>query len=313
MPPPSGGVSVHLQRLLFKIQNHPSLTLAVFDGKQMKLFLDKEASAGFFLMLIYFFQARIIHIHLSHPIKLLIALLGKLSGKRVLYTVHNQRDLKSFSNRMMIKLAYKTIFVADPGVLPLNGMIIPAYLHPPKTSLLPMELREELQKYSKVIVSLSTFSGKVNTQEDIYGFDVILEAIRASSFRNDTIIILVDANGKLRKVYSNRISELEKEKGVRILYYDKEINFPDLLSKSAVFIRATRSDGDAVSVREALYLGIPVIASDCVERPAGCILFKSGDVVDLTKKIPEALHKRSGLHYKQADFAEVLIELYKGI
>ncbi len=313
MPPPSGGVSVHLQRLLYKIQSHPSLTLAVFDGKQMKLFLNKEAATGFFSLLMYFFQARIIHIHLSHPIKLLIALLGKLSGKRVLYTIHNQRDLKSFSNRMMIKLSYKTIFVADPGVLPLNGMIIPAYLHPPKTSLLPEKLREELQKYSKVIVSLSTLSGKVNTQDDIYGFDIILEAISISSFRNDTIIVLVDTNGKLGKAYSNRISELEKEKGVRILYYDKEINFPDLLSKSAVFIRATRSDGDAVSVREALYLGIPVIASDCVERPEGCILFKSGEAVDLTKKIPEALHKRSGLHYKQADFAEVLIELYKGI
>jgi glycosyltransferase involved in cell wall biosynthesis len=279
----------------------------------MKLFLNKEKTAGFFSLLIYFFQARIIHIHFSHPIKLLIAVLGKLSGKKVLYTIHNQRDLKSFANRMMMKLAYKTIFVADPGVLPLNGIIIPAYIHPPKTALLPDDLREELQKYSKAIVSLSTFSGKVNTQEDLYGFDIILDAISASSLRNDTIIILVDAKGKLRSKYSKRISELEKEKGVRILYYDKEINFPDLLSKSAVFIRATRSDGDAVSVREALYLGIPVIASDCVERPAGCILFKSGEAGDLAKKIPEALYKRSGLHYKQAEFAEVLIELYKGI
>ena len=214
---------------------------------------------------------------------------------------------------MMIRLAYKTIFVADPGVLPINGIIIPAYIHSPKTSLLPDDLREELKKYNKVIVSQNSFSGKGKVEEDIYGFDIILDAINEATLRPDTILVLVDTNGVLRNRYYNRISELEKDKGIRILYYTHEINFPDLLVKSTVFIRATRSDGDAVSIREALNFGIPVLASDCVQRPVGCILFKSEDAKDLAKKIPDALHKGSGLHYKQSDYAEVLKELYNSI
>ena len=239
MPPPFGGVSVHLQRLLQKIQNNSSLTAGVFDGRRMKLFLNKDLTVGFLEMFRYFFQARIIHIHLSHPVKLLIAVLGKLAGKKVLYTFHNQRKLKSFSSKIMIRLAYKTIFVADPGVLPINGIIIPAYIPSPKTSLLPDDLREELKKYDKVIVSQNSFSGKRKIVEDIYGFDIILDAIKEATLRPDTILVLVDAKGVLLNRYSTRISELKKEKGIHILYYTKEINFPDLLVKSNVFIRAT--------------------------------------------------------------------------
>jgi hypothetical protein len=38
-----------------------------------------------------------------------------------------------------------------------------------------------------------------------------------------------------------------------------------------VYLRTTRTDGDAVSVREALDAGVPVIASDVVKRPVGVL------------------------------------------
>jgi glycosyltransferase involved in cell wall biosynthesis len=47
---------------------------------------------------------------------------------------------------------------------------------------------------------------------------------------------------------------------------------------SDIFLRPTRSDGDANSIREALYLGVPVIASDCVERPDQVLTFRTGDI-----------------------------------
>lgn len=49
-----------------------------------------------------------------------------------------------------------------------------------------------------------------------------------------------------------------------------------------VFVRTTLYDGDASSVREALALGVPVVASRTDFRPAGPTLFTPGD--------PEALH-----------------------
>jgi glycosyltransferase involved in cell wall biosynthesis len=41
------------------------------------------------------------------------------------------------------------------------------------------------------------------------------------------------------------------------------------LRLGAIFLRPTLTDGDAVSIREALAAGVPVLASDVVRRPAG--------------------------------------------
>ena len=40
-----------------------------------------------------------------------------------------------------------------------------------------------------------------------------------------------------------------------------------MLRLTDVLLKPTNTDGDAISVREALYLGVPVVASDVVERP----------------------------------------------
>jgi hypothetical protein len=43
------------------------------------------------------------------------------------------------------------------------------------------------------------------------------------------------------------------------------------LGPNTIYIRPTRSDGDAVSLREALALGVPAIATDVVRRPDGVL------------------------------------------
>ena len=50
-------------------------------------------------------------------------------------------------------------------------------------------------------------------------------------------------------------------------------------------LRTTLFDGDAISVRESLLLGTPVIASDTGARPDGCRLFPVGDEAALVKEI----------------------------
>jgi glycogen(starch) synthase len=62
-----------------------------------------------------------------------------------------------------------------------------------------------------------------------------------------------------------------------------------LLAKVTLFVRPTDFDGDASSVREALALGVPVVASDTDFRPEGVALFRRGDVADLADRIAEVL------------------------
>jgi glycosyltransferase involved in cell wall biosynthesis len=55
-----------------------------------------------------------------------------------------------------------------------------------------------------------------------------------------------------------------------------------------VFVRPTRADGDALSVREALALGRRVVASAVGHRPSGCLLFPAGDSAALAARLAEA-------------------------
>jgi glycosyltransferase involved in cell wall biosynthesis len=62
-----------------------------------------------------------------------------------------------------------------------------------------------------------------------------------------------------------------------------------IMQRLDVFVRPTYFDGDASSVREALALGVPVVASDTDFRPKGVILFRRGDSSELTRKLVLAL------------------------
>jgi glycogen(starch) synthase len=61
-----------------------------------------------------------------------------------------------------------------------------------------------------------------------------------------------------------------------------------VIAASDVFVRPTRADGDAVSVREALALGRRVVASAVGHRPAGCLLAPPADVAALATRMVEA-------------------------
>lgn len=67
-----------------------------------------------------------------------------------------------------------------------------------------------------------------------------------------------------------------------------------LLKRVHLFVRPTLSDGASVSIQEALFFVISVVASDVCERPNQVILFKSRNVLDFTEKVICAL-ERSGM------------------
>jgi glycosyltransferase involved in cell wall biosynthesis len=79
-------------------------------------------------------------------------------------------------------------------------------------------------------------------------------------------------------------------------------------------LRPTATDGDAVSVREALHLGVPVVASDVVERPTGARVFALDDPKALTARILEALAlPERARHWPQPDPFPRLLELYRKV
>jgi glycosyltransferase involved in cell wall biosynthesis len=70
-------------------------------------------------------------------------------------------------------------------------------------------------------------------------------------------------------------------------------DFLQLLERSAAFLRPTLYDGDSLSVREAIALGLPVVATATDFRPAGTVQYQRDEPGDLTAKMLQVLQSRS--------------------
>jgi glycosyltransferase involved in cell wall biosynthesis len=68
-----------------------------------------------------------------------------------------------------------------------------------------------------------------------------------------------------------------------------------VMSNSDVFVRPTFMDGDSISVREALALGVPVVASDVGTRPEGTVLFEAGNKAEFVERVEHVLSRNQSL------------------
>ncbi|PTL77278.1 glycosyltransferase family 4 protein [Vitiosangium sp. GDMCC 1.1324] len=82
-----------------------------------------------------------------------------------------------------------------------------------------------------------------------------------------------------------------------------------LMARCDAFVRPTTHDGDAISVREALALGVPCVASDVCGRPHGTYTFRAGNAVDLAEKVRHAL-EQGPAQVVSPDAGPVLLKLY---
>jgi glycogen synthase len=82
-----------------------------------------------------------------------------------------------------------------------------------------------------------------------------------------------------------------------------------LIARCDAFIRPTTHDGDAISVREALALGVPCVASNVCARPHGAYTFRAGNAVDLADQVHHAL-AHGPAQVVSPDAGPVLLKLY---
>ena len=71
-------------------------------------------------------------------------------------------------------------------------------------------------------------------------------------------------------------------------------DFVSVMKRSGAFLRSTLVDGDSISVREALFLGVPAVVSDTPFRPDGVVQFQKGDARDMAEKLTMALRAERG-------------------
>jgi len=323
MPPPSGGVSTHLSRLLARSQSEEDLQLSVIDLRRLKLHCEIGTSRNIFAIVRTFLFADIIHFHLSRKLKLRLIKIARFLGKKVVYTHHNSRNLTDQITLNTMGLSHQIILVrpvadALPAELHARCQVVPSYLPATSVGAVPTELKEQFA--GKRIIFAHCYQKKNETLlvdgKDLYGFDLILDALEIlhrNKFPENCLLFLADPADGMKDIYKERIRELIDKYRLNIIYWNKELDFSAALKYCSVLVRASRSDGDAVSIREALQAGVPVIASDCVERPEGVIDFSTGDAMSLSTVLSENLQNPGRKHFVQKDFAPQIFQIYRSL
>jgi glycogen(starch) synthase len=178
--------------------------------------------------------------------------------------------------------------VGGLGVARNNLEITPAFIPADAPDIeLPPVIENWMREHSPVITSTMFFRPE-------YGFELLVKAVESLKEKHSHIGCLVMGSGEDR---DEARSLVEKHGLAGTIYLAGDLSHDlclALMTRSVAFVRPTLRDGDSISVREAVALGLPVVASNVGTRPPGVRLFPAGDIPRLVEQIDACLGRPLG-------------------
>lgn len=278
VPPPIGGVRIHVSRLIKFLKNEG------FNFKFVPLSGRKIITS-----IVHLLRAKFIHLHTSNVwVRLCFSIFCLFIGKKLLITYHGNIGrfgrLLNLFDLISIKLAYLPIVLNMKSLniamsVNRNSRLISAFIPPSiddSKESLAVDFVAKLKNLKCDFLFCTNAYGLTYDKlgQEIYG---ILSLVKIFNSRPNMGLVISDPSGSYFRHFKKNKTKLNQN----IIVLDFPHSFIHVIKNTDCMIRSTTTDGDSISVREALYYGKPVIASDCVERPQGCILFHSGDFSEL--------------------------------
>jgi glycosyltransferase involved in cell wall biosynthesis len=302
-PPPYGGISVHVQRVLEYL---PSDSIIVYNSNKSYC---KNAVPFYgkikFIKVISFLLRKyhLVHTHSTDPVlRILFGIIG-IFRKNIYLHLHGESltdylAKNHLGSRIMKRLVRNLNILACNSLLakkiklykPISITEIDAFI-PPKFSHEVFDLTlkpfKDFFQENRFIISMNGWFDYYNN-EDLYGFDLAVRAVCKFIEQGKEIFLAASINGIRNKNLYNSflqfINEHSLQEHILLIHEDLPEIWPVFMA-SQLFIRPTNSDGSAVSIKEALWFETNVIASDCIVRPEGVTLFKNRNWTDLYDKI----------------------------
>jgi glycosyltransferase involved in cell wall biosynthesis len=310
-PPPHGGISIHVDEVKEKTARagmHCRVLNLNRNAPESPHYARFCSDVEFlFILLRHARRGWIFHLHANGHnrknwlVTLAVGLVGQLASGCIL-TVHSgtthiylregcigrrvlARVSCSLFDRIIAVNGQIRSHLAALGVSPDRLEVVPAYFSgstPPSPAELPAEFAA-LPEAPGPLLSTSLFF------RPEYGFELLLCALGELRKRYPHLQCLFMGSGELQAEAERMIHQLGLEGTVKLAGDLPHEQCLALIAASDLFVRANLHDGDSISVREALSLGVPTVASDVGHRPKGAILFRAGDLNDLIGKIDAAL------------------------
>lgn len=309
-PPPYGGVSVHLSRLVSLLKDNFSFELIDESPiKKSDIFNLRELRFLSYLKRVK--RAKILYIHSGKTILQLSHLIvGKVFFKKTIITLHGFTSRPPKFIFIFLGILYRlanVIIVVNEDIrtqlkLPLKNCIQREAFIPPciaNEPELPDSIKEAVTKSrseKKTIICANAFKLKTFQNQDIYGLDLCIEVTKrlrdkGKSFTFIFVVTSTDENDLMYKKYQGVINSSNLSHTFFLL--NTNLSFVRLIQKSDIVVRPTNTDGDSLSIREGIFLNKRVLTSDVVLRPPGSILFQNRNVDDFELKLEKLIDEVS--------------------
>jgi glycosyltransferase involved in cell wall biosynthesis len=295
VPPPYGGVQVNLMAIrdLLRRRGHRVSAINLTGNRQPDhdgLFFPRS---GFgVLERLVRLRPDILHVHIGGHLPWRLLLLSLVcagwprakavltfhsggypasdEGRRLTPRSLKSRVLQRFDRVIAVNDDIRS-FLVRCGVAEDRVCVVSPYAGArPSAEPLPRRLEAFLVAHAPLLVTIGLLEPEYDLEVQI----AILGSLLATHPRAGLVIL---GSGSLEGALRERLS--------RTPWRDHVLLHGDLahgstlavLARADVFLRTTRYDGDALSVREALALGVPVVATRTALRPAGPRLVPVGD------------------------------------
>jgi glycosyltransferase involved in cell wall biosynthesis len=208
-------------------------------------------------------------------------------------------------NRLICVNDEIAVTLRDLGVASNRIDVIPAFL--PFTARpvkMPPELDTWMEERSPILSTAMFFRPE-------YGFELLVSGLKKLVRHRPRLGCLVMGSGEQHLAAEMLTNQLGLRESVRFLGdVDHEMCLA-LIARSNVFVRPTYQDGDSLCVREAVSLGVPVVASQVGTRPAEVLLFEPGNVDQLVSQLNCAIDtKTAPLSQGHINSIDRLLNLY---
>jgi len=322
-PPPYGGITSHIKRLdaVCREQRITSIVIDTYGDEPKEISSDANVVAlrGPRIQkliklagLLKRESGGIVHFHLSALSNFIwgapLLLYATRDSKRVV-TLHSGSFVGFCESLPPFMQAYvHSIFRRFNHVLAANPdqrdylvtrmevpsqciSVIPAFL--PSVPRLPDQawslLSGALHAFCRQFAHIALITGFA---KPYYGFHNAIQAV--DLLADPTVGLVVHFYTSTDKVYKQRICDLAKaRRNVYISGEASDVQMAALLNVIRIFIRGTSVDGDSVALREAAYWGRQIVATDCVRRPDGCLLYPFDDPQALSKRLRQAISNKT--------------------
>jgi glycosyltransferase involved in cell wall biosynthesis len=310
VPPPFGGVQVNLMAIRAYLQRQGDRPSAInLTGHRQRnrdgLFFPRTALGVLWLLMRL--RPDVLHLHIGGHLPWRLVVLGAIcalwpfatsvltfhsggfptsaEGRRLTRRSPKARVLQRFDRLIAVNDEIRAFFLqcgADPARI---QVVSPYASNRPHEGPLPARLERFLASHAPLIVTIGLL-------EPEYDLALQIDAIGALLTAHPHAGLVIVGSGSLEGTLRERLQHTTWRDHV-LLYgdLDHELTLA-VLRRADVFLRTTKYDGDALSVREALALGIPVVATSTALRPAGVRLVPVGDRAAVVAAVQACLAER---------------------